>query len=108
MTAFSAGFFASAFMTTASIWGVISGFNFEGTGGASWMCFIATAIALSAGREPLYDTILYALYGLLLAGTGLFLAGASAHPGGGVHGAAGANAARAALSRRRGRAPWFE
>ena len=32
---------------------------------------------------------------------GLFLAGASAHPGGGVHGAAGANAARAALARRR-------
>jgi phytoene dehydrogenase-like protein len=29
----------------------------------------------------------------------LFLAGASAHPGGGVHGAAGANAARAALAR---------
>jgi len=29
---------------------------------------------------------------------GLFLAGASAHPGGGVHGAAGANAARAALA----------
>jgi len=28
---------------------------------------------------------------------GLYLAGASAHPGGGVHGAAGANAARAAL-----------
>jgi phytoene dehydrogenase-like protein len=27
----------------------------------------------------------------------LFLAGASAHPGGGVHGAAGANAAAAAL-----------
>jgi phytoene dehydrogenase-like protein len=39
---------------------------------------------------------------------GLFLAGASAHPGGGVHGAPGANAARAALSRRRARAPWFE
>ncbi len=33
----------------------------------------------------------------------LYLAGASAHPGGGVHGAAGANAARAALRRRRGR-----
>jgi phytoene dehydrogenase-like protein len=32
---------------------------------------------------------------------GLFLAGASAHPGGGVHGAAGANAARAALAHRR-------
>jgi phytoene dehydrogenase-like protein len=31
----------------------------------------------------------------------LFLAGASAHPGGGVHGAAGANAARAALARER-------
>jgi phytoene dehydrogenase-like protein len=35
---------------------------------------------------------------------GLLLAGASAHPGGGVHGAAGANAARAALAaERRGR-----
>jgi phytoene dehydrogenase-like protein len=31
----------------------------------------------------------------------LYLAGASAHPGGGVHGAAGANAARAALARHR-------
>ena len=31
----------------------------------------------------------------------LFLAGASAHPGGGVHGAPGANAARAALARDR-------
>ena len=32
---------------------------------------------------------------------GLFLAGSSAHPGGGVHGACGANAARAALLRNR-------
>jgi phytoene dehydrogenase-like protein len=32
---------------------------------------------------------------------GLFLASASAHPGGGVHGAPGANAARAALARHR-------
>jgi phytoene dehydrogenase-like protein len=31
---------------------------------------------------------------------GLYLGGASAHPGGGVHGASGANAARAALKRR--------
>jgi phytoene dehydrogenase-like protein len=36
---------------------------------------------------------------------GLWLAGASAHPGGGVHGAAGANAARAALWAFRRRAP---
>jgi phytoene dehydrogenase-like protein len=34
---------------------------------------------------------------------GLFLASASAHPGGGVHGAAGANAARAALAAERRR-----
>src|SRR5699024_7387478 len=32
---------------------------------------------------------------------GLYLGGASAHPGGGVHGAAGANAARAALAHER-------
>ena len=32
---------------------------------------------------------------------GLFLAGSTAHPGGGVHGACGANAARAALLRAR-------
>jgi phytoene dehydrogenase-like protein len=32
---------------------------------------------------------------------GLYLASASAHPGGGAHGATGANAARAALAARR-------
>ena len=36
----------------------------------------------------------------------LFLGSASAHPGGGVHGACGANAARAALAHARLRVPW--
>ncbi len=37
---------------------------------------------------------------------GLFLASASAHPGGGVHGACGANAAKAALSAHRTKKVW--
>jgi phytoene dehydrogenase-like protein len=35
----------------------------------------------------------------------LFLAGSSAHPGGGVHGACGSNAAHAALARARATGP---
>ncbi|MGH3498966.1 MAG: phytoene desaturase family protein [Nocardioidaceae bacterium] len=57
--------------------------------------------AINGGTSALHQELVFRPY----PGTGrpetpvrgLFLAGASAHPGGGVHGAAGANAARAAL-----------
>ncbi len=59
--------------------------------------------ALNGGTSQLHQELfLRPVPGMLgRAGTGvrgLFLASASAHPGGGVHGAAGANAARAALA----------
>ena len=61
--------------------------------------------ALNAGTAGLHQQlVLRPTPGLGRADTpfpGLFLAGASAHPGGGVHGACGANAARAALLRAR-------
>ncbi|GAA5143856.1 NAD(P)/FAD-dependent oxidoreductase [Nocardioides marinquilinus] len=58
--------------------------------------------ALNGGTAQLHQQLLFRPVPALLgrAGTGvrgLFLASASAHPGGGVHGSAGANAARAAL-----------
>ena len=61
--------------------------------------------ALNGGTAALHQQlVLRPTPGLGRADTpfpGLFLAGSSAHPGGGVHGACGANAARAALLRAR-------
>jgi phytoene dehydrogenase-like protein len=58
--------------------------------------------AVGAGTQQLHQQLVFRpTAGLGRAGTpvaGLFLAGASAHPGAGVHGACGANAARAALA----------
>jgi phytoene dehydrogenase-like protein len=63
--------------------------------------------AVNGGTSQLHQQlVLRPLPGLGRAETpvaGLFLASASAHPGGGVHGAPGDNAARAALARRRRR-----
>ncbi|HKG37522.1 MAG TPA: NAD(P)/FAD-dependent oxidoreductase [Conexibacter sp.] len=57
--------------------------------------------ALNAGTAQIHQQVVFRpVPGLARPQTplrGLWLAGASAHPGGGVHGAAGANAARAAL-----------
>ncbi len=59
--------------------------------------------AINAGTSAVHQQLVFRpVPGLGRADTPvdrLYLAGASAHPGGGVHGAAGANAARAALAR---------
>jgi len=57
--------------------------------------------AIGAGTSQLYQQLVFRpIPGLGRPETpirGLYLASASAHPGGGVHGACGANAARVAL-----------
>ena len=63
--------------------------------------------AINGGTSQLHQQLVFRpVPGLGRAETsirGLFLASASAHPGGGVHGAPGSNAARAAIARRRRR-----
>ena len=66
--------------------------------------------AINGGTAQLHQQLLFRpVRGLGRPGTfidGLFLASAGAHPGGGVHGACGANAARAALAAARIRRLW--
>jgi phytoene dehydrogenase-like protein len=65
--------------------------------------------AINGGTSQLHQQLIFRpIPGMGRAGTfvtGLYLASASAHPGGGVHGACGANAARAALAAQRLRHP---
>ncbi len=65
--------------------------------------------AINGGTSQLHQQLVFRpIPGLGRPGTfvdGLYLASSSAHPGGGVHGACGANAARAAIAADR-RRPW--
>ena len=66
--------------------------------------------AINGGTSQLHQELVFRpVPGLARAETGvpgLYLGSSSAHPGGGVHGAAGMNAARAALAHDRLRHPW--
>jgi phytoene dehydrogenase-like protein len=66
--------------------------------------------AINGGTSQLHQQLVFRpIPGMGRSGTfisNLYLASASAHPGGGVHGACGANAARAALARERLRHPF--
>ncbi len=66
--------------------------------------------AINGGTSQLHQELVFRpVPGLGRAETGvpgLYLGSSSAHPGGGVHGAAGMNAARAALAHDRLRRPW--
>lgn len=66
--------------------------------------------AINGGTSQLHQELVFRpVPGLGRAETGvpgLYLGSSSAHPGGGVHGAAGMNAARAALAHDRLRHPW--
>jgi phytoene dehydrogenase-like protein len=66
--------------------------------------------AINGGTAQLHQQLVFRpVPGLGRPGTfvdGLYLASASAHPGGGVHGACGSNAARAALAAARWRRAW--
>jgi phytoene dehydrogenase-like protein len=63
--------------------------------------------AINGGTAQLHQQLVFrpvpGLGGATTPIAGLFLGSAAAHPGGGVHGACGANAAKAALAQGR---PW--
>jgi phytoene dehydrogenase-like protein len=76
---------------------------------AGWDVLVLHEGAINGGTSQLHQQLVFRpVPGLGRANTfvgNLYLASASAHPGGGVHGACGANAARAAIAAQRLRRP---